>query len=52
MRVLSILFGIRTFVWHICILPYCDESVAIRNEVCVHGKGQLVILIPAENQKT
>ena len=47
---MSSLCGIQTFVWHICILSYCNQLVAIRNEVCVYGKGQLVILVPAENQ--
>lgn len=42
--------GARTLVRYICVLPYCNKLVAICDEVCVHGKGQLVMLIPAENQ--
>ena len=36
-----------TLVWDICGLPCGCEPVAIRNEVCVHCKGQLVMLVPA-----
>ena len=46
---MSSVCGLQTFVWHIRVFPYCNQLVAIRNEVCMHGKGQLVILTPADN---
>ena len=37
----------HTFVGDVCGLSCGFESVAIGNKVCMHSKGQLVMLVPA-----